>query len=142
MLERYRMYRRNSVYYAKDKVTGKSESLKTNDKAAARQLLVAMNQAVAQPQLNRSLAKAYLSAKSPELLTRTWADVMHHYVVTGVESTRDRKERCFRSRPFAIPPVHRYRGRLQDLSEGVCPVREYGPAIDHGELPLFAWLFG
>ena len=103
MHDRYRMFcRAGGTFYARDKVTDKGESLKTKDKAAARQLLVAMNQAVAQPQLNRSLAKAYLSAKSPELLTRTWADVMHHYVVTGVESTRDRKERCFRSRPFAM----------------------------------------
>lgn len=103
MLERYRMYRRNcGRYYAKDKITGKAESLGTTDKAAAKQLLVARNQAVAQPQLNRSMAKAYLSAKSPELLTRTWADVMEHYVKSGVESTRDRKERAFRSRPFAM----------------------------------------
>jgi len=103
MRDRYRMFRRDGgTFYARDKVTGKSESLKTKDKVAARQLLVAMNQAVAQPQLNRSLAKAYLSAKSPELLTRTWADVMQHYVMTGVESTRDRKERVFRSRPFAM----------------------------------------
>jgi hypothetical protein len=26
---------------------------------------------------------------------------MEHYVKSGVESTRDRKERAFRSRPFA-----------------------------------------
>jgi len=59
-----------SALPAFDKVAGKSESLKTNDKSAAQQLLVAMNQSVAQPRLNRSLAKACLSAKSPELLTR------------------------------------------------------------------------
>ena len=102
MLERYRMYRRSGVYYVRDKVTGQGESLKTRDKVAAKQLIVARNQAVAQPQLNRSLARAYLSVNSPELLTRTWADVMHHYVVTGVETTRERKERCFRSRPFVM----------------------------------------
>ena len=48
------------------------------------------------------MAKAYLSAKSPDLLTRTWADVMEHYSVTGVESTRKRKATAFRSRPFAL----------------------------------------
>jgi site-specific recombinase XerD len=63
---------------------------------------VAKNQAAAQPHLNRAMAKAYLSAKSPELLTRTWTDVMEHYVASGVESTRDRKQRAFRSRPFAM----------------------------------------
>jgi hypothetical protein len=102
MLERYRMFRRaGGNFYAKDKVTGKSESLETADRVAAKQLLAARNQAAAQPQLNRNMAKAYLSAKSPELVTRTWADVMEHYVKSGVESTRDRKERAFRSRPFA-----------------------------------------
>jgi hypothetical protein len=101
--ERYRIFRRaGGNFYARDKVTGKSESLETADRATAKQLLSARNQAVAQPQLNRSMAKAYLSAKSPELLTCTWADVMEHYVKSGVESTRDRKERAFRSRPFAM----------------------------------------
>jgi hypothetical protein len=103
MQERYRIFcRAGGNFYARDKVTGKSESLETGDRAAAKQLLAAQNQAVAQPQLNRSMVKAYLSAKSSELLTRTWADVMEHYVKSGVESTRDRKERAFRSRPFAM----------------------------------------
>ena len=103
MQERYRMFRRaGGNFYTRDKITGHSESLETADRAVAKQLLTARNQAVAQPQLNRSMAKAYLSAKSPELLTRTWADVMEHYVKSGVESTRDRKERAFRSRPFAM----------------------------------------
>ncbi len=103
MLERYRLYRRNGDhYYIKDKTTGRAESLGTTDRVAAKQLLTAKNQAAAQPQLNRSMAKAYLLAKSPDLVTRTWADVMEHYVKSGVESTRDRKERAFRSRPFAM----------------------------------------
>ncbi len=97
------MFRRaGGNFYTRDKITGKSESLETADRVTAKQLLAAKNQSVAQPQLNRSMAKAYLSAKSPDLLTRTWADVMEHYVKSGVESTRDRKERAFRSRPFAI----------------------------------------
>jgi len=103
MQERYRMFRRaGGNFYTRDKITRKTESLGTCDPAEARQLLAARNQSVAQPQLNRSMAKAYLSAKSPDLLTRTWADVMEHYVKSGVESTRDRKERAFRSRPFAM----------------------------------------
>jgi integrase len=97
------MFRRDGGnFYARDKITGKIESLETSDRASARQILTAKNQAVAQPQLNRTLAKAYLSAKSPELLTRTWTDVIEHYINSGLESTRDRKDRAFRSRPFAI----------------------------------------
>jgi hypothetical protein len=56
MLEKYRMYRRGGTFYVRDKVTGQGESLKTRDKVAVKQLVVARNQAVAQPQLNRSLA--------------------------------------------------------------------------------------
>ena len=37
--------------------------------------------------LNRSMAKAYLSAKSPELMERTWENVMDHYARSGVEAT-------------------------------------------------------
>jgi integrase len=103
MQERYRMFRRaGGNYYSRDKITGRSESLGTRDRIAAKQLLAARNQAAAQPQLNRTMAKAYLSAKSPDLLTRTWADVMEHYSVTGVESTRKRRATAFRSRPFVL----------------------------------------
>jgi len=96
------MFRRaGGNFYSRDKITGRSESLGTADRTHAKQLLAARNQAAAQPQLNRTMAKAYLSAKSPDLLTRTWADVMEYYSVTGVESTRKRKATAFRSRPFA-----------------------------------------
>ena len=115
MQERFRMFRRaGGNVYSRDKITGRSESLGTSDRTQAKQLLAARNQAAAQPQLNRTMAKAYLSAKSPELLTRTWADVMEHYSVTGVESTRKRKATAFRSRPFrpfARSCVDGHRGR-------------------------------
>jgi integrase len=102
MQERYRMFRRaGGNFYSRDKITGLSESLGTADRTVAKQLLAARNQAVAQPQLNRTMAKAYLLAKSPDLLTRTWADVMEHYTMSGVEATRHRKGVAFRSRPFA-----------------------------------------
>jgi integrase len=103
MKERFRMFRRaGGNFYTRDKITGQSESLGTSDRLQARQLLAARNQSVAQPQLNRTMAKAYLSAKSPDLLTRTWADVMEHYSVSGIQSTRVRKATAFRSRPFAL----------------------------------------
>jgi hypothetical protein len=96
------MFRRSGDnFYTRDKITGRSESLGTSDRTQARQLLAARNQAAAQPQLNRTMAKAYLSAKSPYLLTRTWAEVIEHYSITDVESTRKRKATAFRSRPFA-----------------------------------------
>src|ERR1700677_2927235 len=103
MQERFRMFcRAGGNFYTRDKITGRSESLGTADRTVAKQLLAARNQAAAHPQLNRTMAKAYLSAKSPDLLTRTWADVMEHYSASGVESTRKRKAIAFRSRPFAL----------------------------------------
>lgn len=101
MQDRYWLYQReNGIFYLQDKITGKQQSLRTKDAVAAQRLLAGKNQSVEQPMLNRSMAKAYLSAKSPELATRTWTDVMEHYVKSGVEATRDRKERAFRSQPF------------------------------------------
>jgi integrase len=99
---RYRLVRRAyGIYYCLDKQTRKKESLETSDRVKAERLLMAKNQSVEQPALNKGMAKVYLSASSPEFATRTWSDVMEHYVKSGVESTRDRKERAFRSRPFA-----------------------------------------
>ena len=102
MKNRYRLVRRAyGIYYSLDKETGQRESLQTTQRVHAEKLLGAKNQSVEQPALNKGMAKVYLSAASPEFASRTWADVMDHYVKSGVESTRDRKERAFRSRPFA-----------------------------------------
>ena len=102
MQDRYWLYQReNGVFYLQDKITGKQQSTRTKDDSAAKRLLAGKNQSVEQPMLNRSMAKAYLSAKSPELMERTWENVMEHYARSGVEATRDRKERAFRSQPFA-----------------------------------------
>lgn len=43
----------------------------------------------------------YLSAKSPELMERTWADVIARYAQGGPPESVDRKTRAFRSQPFA-----------------------------------------
>ena len=97
------MFRRaGGNFYVRDTQTGKGETLGTSDRAVAQRFLSAKNQAAEQPMLNKGMAKVYLSAASPEFASRTWADVMEHYIKTGVESTRDRKERVFRSRPFAV----------------------------------------
>jgi hypothetical protein len=101
MQDRYWLYQReNGIFYLQDKITGKQQSTGTKDASAAKRLLAGKNQSVEQPMLNRSMAKTYLSAKSPELMERTWENVMDHYARSGVEATRDRKERAFRSQPF------------------------------------------
>jgi hypothetical protein len=88
MQDRYWLYQReNGVFYLQDKITGKQQSTRTKDDSAAKRLLAGKNQSVEQPMLNRSMAKAYLSAKSPELMERTWENVMDHYARSGVEAT-------------------------------------------------------
>ena len=117
IMERFRMFRRaGGNFYTRDKVTGRSESFGTSDRTQAKQLLAARNQAAAQPQLNRTMAKAFLSAKSSDLLTRTWADVMEHYSITGVESTRKSKATAFRSRPSLICAGFRYWIRKRNIA--------------------------
>ena len=73
MQERFRMFCRAGGNFTREKNHRRSESLGTSDRTQAKQLLAARNQAAAQPQLNRTMAKAYLSAKSPDLLTRPTA---------------------------------------------------------------------
>ena len=105
MKERYKMFRRaGGIYYARDSVTRGKQSLGTTERVQAARLVAAKNQAAEQPSLNKGLAKVYLSAASPEFASRTWGDVMEKYVVTGAPSSRARKERVFRSRPYAGLP--------------------------------------
>ncbi len=77
MRERYRIYQRNGgIFYAKDRKTGQALSLATTDRHEAARLLAAKNQATEQPALNVAMAKVYLSAQSPEFLTRTWGQLI------------------------------------------------------------------
>jgi hypothetical protein len=84
MLDRYWLYQReNGIFYLQDKITGKQQSTRTKDEVVAKRLLAGKNQSVEQPMLNRSMAKTYLAAKSPELMERTWADVVERYAKGG-----------------------------------------------------------
>jgi integrase len=101
MKNRYRLYcRSNGMYYSYDCNTGKQKSLKTKNKDVADRLMAATNQASDTAQLNRALAKIYASGSSPELMTRTWSEVMDAYAEKSVVTTRPRVERAFKSRPF------------------------------------------
>jgi integrase len=111
MQERYRMYRRsNGTYYLQDNRTGKQESLKTKDRGKANRICTARNEAVALPAMNLTLAKAYLAGKSPQLITRTWEEVMRDMAQSYEGSTRHRWERVVQSAPFRslykLPLIH------------------------------------
>ena len=101
MQNRYRMYRRSgAIYYAKDKVTGRTESLGTTQRAKALRLLAAKNQAIEQPHLNVAMARVYLSCKSPEMLNRTWNDVFEDMELSYHGPTLKRWRSQMRCAPF------------------------------------------
>lgn len=100
MEHRYRLYRRgNGYYYSEDCQTGKQKSLRTRDEQAARRIVAARNEATHQPAVSLTLARAYLEAKSPELLSRTWEDVMREMEASYEGPTRERWQTFMRSRP-------------------------------------------
>ncbi len=146
---RYSLFLRgNGVYYAVDRANKcKQTSLETRNRAEAERLVAAKNQAADTPQLNRAMAKVYASAVSPELMTRTWADVMDAYAKKSVEASRRRVERAFRSEPFAL--LCRLRVNETDAAQffAVLNHRRAGNAANHylRRLQNFAfamhWLF-
>ena len=104
MQDRYRMYRRsNGGYYLEDVQSRKQESLRTKCVAEAKRLLAARNQAVEQPALNLTMARAYLTGRSPELMTRTWGDVLDEMALNYYGATRNRFK--FFSQSVPIQPL-------------------------------------
>jgi integrase len=102
MQDRYRLYRRdNGIYYLEDVSAKKQESLRTKNRSAALGLVAARNQASQQPALNLALARTYLLGRSPELVSRTWADVIADVEKGYHGATLDRWQRFAKS-----PPLH------------------------------------
>jgi hypothetical protein len=103
MKSRYRLYTRtNGMFYARDTETEKQQSLQTKNRTEGERLVAAMNQAADTPQLNRAMAKVYASAASPNLMTRTWGEVMEAYAKKSQPSSQKRVARAFRSVPFKV----------------------------------------
>ena len=133
--------RSNGVYYALDRQTLKQTSLRTTNEAEALRLIAAKNQAVDTPQLNRSMARIYASAASPELMERTWQAVIDAYILKAVPTTRVRLERAFGSQPFKV--LTRLKVNETDASAfwAVLNHRKAGNAANHflRRLQNFAW---
>jgi len=79
MQNRFTMFRRGTMFYCEDRTTGQQRSLLTKDETEASKIVQAKNDAVNQPLMNLVMAKTYLAAKDPKLITRTWADVMERF---------------------------------------------------------------
>jgi hypothetical protein len=113
MQNRYGYFKRtNGVYYAVDLQNKRQTSLQTRSEAEAKRLIAAKNQSADTPQLNRAMAKVYASAASPELMERTWREVMDAYVNKSVPTTpgsRKLPRRRRQSREIESGPDNAYR---------------------------------
>jgi integrase len=98
---KYRIYRRkNGKYYWQENDSKKQGSLQTTDRREAERLLHAKNEAYRQPLLNLNLARTYLAAHDPLMVTRTWQAVMNEMATHGIPTTQDRCARGFRSKAY------------------------------------------
>jgi hypothetical protein len=98
MKNRFTLFLRGVVYYIEDRSTGQQKSLQTRSEAEARKLVQARHESLTQPLMNLALAKTYLAAQDPKLITRTWADVMKRFCDRSNDNTRMRHERVVRTK--------------------------------------------
>ncbi len=96
MKQRFILYRRKAggMYYVEDTQTKKQENLGTKDRAEAKSLLNARNEAARQPQLNLQIAKAYLAGTDSGVANRTWQNALDAIIDSKSGSTKDRWQRA------------------------------------------------
>jgi len=97
MQNRFTTFWRGTMFYCEDRITGQQKSLQTKNEAEASKIVQAKNDAVNQPLMNLVMAKTYLAAKDPKLITRTLADGMERFCNRDKEPTRIRHERVVRT---------------------------------------------
>jgi integrase len=93
MKVRYRLIHRGergSTFYCVDSKTGSRWSLKTKDRDAAEQIVLAKNQSLRQPVLNLQIAKAYLAGTDSGVATRTWQHALDALIDTKHGTTKER----------------------------------------------------
>lgn len=101
MSDKFRIFcRASGVWYLEDTETRHQASLRTRDKAEAKRLLQAKNEACRQPAINIQIARAYLTASDPTLVTRTWQEVMELLVQTKSGPNQYRWQRAVQDRSF------------------------------------------
>lgn len=93
MANRFRLFRRpGGTYYLHDASTGKQKSLFTKNRKEALRVLHSSQEAEAQPNVARQIARIYLNVSDSEYAARTWLDVAACIVKTKKDSTRRRWE--------------------------------------------------
>jgi hypothetical protein len=81
---------RGRQYYCVDSETGRRFSLKTKDRDAAEQIVLAKNQSLRQLTLNLQIAKAYLAGTDNGVATRTWQNAIEALTDTKHGANQDR----------------------------------------------------
>lgn len=84
---------RGGQFYCVDSETGQRFSLKTKDRDAAEQIVLAKNQALWQPALNLQIAKAYLAGTDNGVSTRTWRNAIDAVTETKLGANKERWQR-------------------------------------------------
>ena len=96
------LYRRGQTYYCQNTQTGKQESLRTKDKAAALRLMHSRNEAQTQPAINLQIARVYLQADDPTVSTRTWQVAMDELTKLKLGETQARHISAMRDPAFDL----------------------------------------
>jgi hypothetical protein len=143
MKQQFRLYRRKNGgrYYIHNEMTGKQESLHTNDRMTANRLLHAKNEAFKQPAINLQIAKAYLAAADENFIRRTWKEVMVDFVKVKTGSNRSRSERAVMDKAF---DSIRDRQLIETRSEHFLRVLETAksrPTIISGDFIILPWIW-
>src|SRR5436190_13681024 len=107
MKQRFRIWRLDKhargtggVYYIEDTETGKRNSLETTDRQTAERLLNARREGEQQPQINLQIARTYLLASDPTMITRTWNEVMQSIIESKTGETQRRWKVAARDTAF------------------------------------------
>ena len=101
----FRLIRRNlrgGKFYCVDTLTGKRASLGTRSEDEATQIVQAKNQALRQPVLNLSIAKAHLAGSESGIATRTWQNAFDAIIDTKLGETKIRWARAAREKAFDL----------------------------------------
>jgi len=98
---RYRLFRRsNGLFFIEDTVTRKQESLRTRDKAVAKRLFSARNEAYQQPAINLQIARAYIRASDPMISQRTWLHAFDELIKTKEGANQERWFRATKDKAY------------------------------------------
>jgi hypothetical protein len=153
MKQRFRLYRRNkhvkrgaAVFYLEDTQTKMRTSLKTSDRVAAERLLHAHREAHEQSFKNVQIARVYLQAADPAMMTRTWQDVMAVIVEQQSGETKRRWDCAAKNKDYDLirkMPILETRAEhlLEVLKSGKFSTNIYlrrvqNFAVDMGWLPV------